>query len=253
MADESSKPSVPVSSVRVRSAIGFRWAIGFLVLTWLSGANAGIVKAQDYLESTGSPPFSAPMPVEGGFIDSSNGSLHLRIPLGSFPQRSGWKLGAMFSYDSNLWEPWSGAWEPDNAPVGPALTQGPGSANATYYETGYCNLDGSTEYAYLTDWSWTRLCQDGTIHYFNIETYEAISECGGSNDLSGAAFAMDGSGYYMSVVNFGTGLVYAPDGTFLSDGVDYATVRSQRTQTGMSFLRIVPARTPWGGVTPMGQ
>src|SRR5277367_1788292 len=68
-----------------------------LAFSWI-----GHAEAQGYLTSTGTPPFSAPEPVEYGFTDTANGNLHLEIPLGSFPQRgSNQGLAVKLVYDSN--------------------------------------------------------------------------------------------------------------------------------------------------------
>ena len=48
-------------------------AIAFLFL-------GGISSAQNYLTSTGTPAFAAPEPAEYGFVDASNGNLHLELP-----------------------------------------------------------------------------------------------------------------------------------------------------------------------------
>src|ERR1700730_15342094 len=76
-----------------------------LVLLILSAAFVGRAQAQNYLTSTGAPPFSAPEPVDYGFTDLSTGNLHIEIPLGSYPQRGTDQPSTVrYVYDSNkLW------------------------------------------------------------------------------------------------------------------------------------------------------
>src|SRR2546427_9537946 len=79
---------------------------------------ASYAQAQNYLTSTGTPPFSAPELVEYGFTDAANGNLHLEIPAGSYPQRGTQQPQLVrLVYDSNkLW---------GTAIVGTALTWTP--------------------------------------------------------------------------------------------------------------------------------
>lgn len=69
---------------------------------------------QDYLTRVGRPTFSTPEPVELGFIDLSNGNLHLEIELGSFPQRGRIPYSARLIYDSRIWKVVNNAWQPTN-------------------------------------------------------------------------------------------------------------------------------------------
>src|SRR6266849_4193149 len=76
----------------------------FVLLVVLLCMN-GICAGQNYLTSTGTPAFAAPEPAEYGFVDASNGNLHLELPLGSYPQRGTNKPQVvLFTYDANkLW------------------------------------------------------------------------------------------------------------------------------------------------------
>src|SRR5579863_5653938 len=61
-------------------------------------------QAQNYLTATGGPTYSAPEPVEYGFVETANGNLHLEFPLGSFPQRgSKQPYSPRLVYDSHFW------------------------------------------------------------------------------------------------------------------------------------------------------
>lgn len=111
--------------------------------------------AQNYLTSTGQPSFTTPEPVELGFVDASNGNLHLSIPLGTYPQRAnGQPETISLEYDSNIWGGYvygSPSWEPYNAP-GPNTYAGwyfsfqAGAQNSDYLVP----VQGCWE-----DWPWT--------------------------------------------------------------------------------------------------
>ena len=85
----------------------YQLVIGALVLTWLLGGKVNALRAQDQdgpFDSIGIPTYTATLPVENGFIKTSNGALHLEIPLGvSVPQRGGHQFKAALVYDSNIW------------------------------------------------------------------------------------------------------------------------------------------------------
>src|SRR5207248_5875610 len=60
-------------------------------------------EAQDYIYSIGLPPFTTALPVESGFINLSNGNLHIEIPLASQTQRGTLSLNERLVYDSRVW------------------------------------------------------------------------------------------------------------------------------------------------------
>src|SRR6266481_6279356 len=76
-----------------------RWVL-LLAVAWLLGPSATLLRSQTYLQSAGSPTFSTRIPVENGFIDASNGRLHLEIPMASYPQRAGRQYNVALMYDS---------------------------------------------------------------------------------------------------------------------------------------------------------
>src|SRR5438445_5747300 len=82
------------------------------------------LKAQSYLENVGIPTFTTSVPVENGFINAGSGNLHLEIPLGSFPQRGGRQYRVALVYDSAIWQPVNGSWQPTN------VSTADGSANS---------------------------------------------------------------------------------------------------------------------------
>jgi len=62
------------------------------------------------------PTFGIPSPVENGYVNLSNGNLHLEFDLGTFPQRGKKQLTAKLVYDSRIWQvdPASNSWRPTN-------------------------------------------------------------------------------------------------------------------------------------------
>jgi len=59
---------------------------------------------QSFLDEPGIPAFTTAFPIEHGFINLSNGNLHLEIPIASYPQRGDLKaLHARLVYDSRIW------------------------------------------------------------------------------------------------------------------------------------------------------
>ncbi len=177
---------------------------GVLVLAF--SVLAGIAQGQNYLTSTGQPSFSAPVPVELGFADASNGNLHLSIPLGSYQQRGGTQPVTL-EYDSNIWTPnATGAtpeWEPNNGPGWHAL--------AGWYLSHEADIQSSASAVVqncYTDWYWTDL--NGTVHPFHLNL-SGNTGC----PLSANAFAADSSGYHMYQDSAGNITVYAPDGTLV--------------------------------------
>src|SRR6266849_4538982 len=68
-----------------------------------------IAAQSNYLTEIGPPPTHITIPVELGFIDLTNGNLHLEIPLGQpFSQRGKLTYEAKLVYDSRIWVP--GVW-----------------------------------------------------------------------------------------------------------------------------------------------
>ena len=72
---------------------------------------------QTYIQQSGMPIFTTTQAVELGFINLSNGNLHIEIPLGAFPQRGTMPtFAAKLIYDSRIWgfSDLSGGWKPYN-------------------------------------------------------------------------------------------------------------------------------------------
>jgi RHS repeat-associated protein len=171
---------------------------------------------QSYLTSTGAPSFAAPEPVELGFVDASNGNLHLSIPLGSYPQRGTSQPQAItLEYDSNMWSPavegGTLTWEISDVQPGWVL-------GGWYYSTQVSGVtDVSLSQGCYTDVSWTD--KNGTAHIFHLN-YSDYGTSGCPSTADG--FASDSSGYHMYVTGAPVHEIglsgYPPDGIYAPDG-----------------------------------
>src|SRR5690348_2930037 len=80
---------------------------------------AQVCEAQTFLTEQSQRIATAPEPTELGYVESANGTLHLEVPLGSFPQRnSGATLDYRLIYDNSFWivGP-AGKWTPRVDPI----------------------------------------------------------------------------------------------------------------------------------------
>jgi hypothetical protein len=199
---------------------------------WFLWPSATPVCAQTYLQNVGVPPFAADFPVEGGNINAANGNLHFEIPLGSFPQRGGRTDKAALVYDSTIWLPdVSFRWLPTNIipdfwsvaySGGWRLVTSGETGYATYGEldSGYC--PATDTYAVFSYTPWIYIGPDGTQHSFPVRTTGALFlECPRTEIPNASGYASDGSGYFISITDYTTATVYAPDGT-VAGGFGYA-------------------------------
>jgi RHS repeat-associated protein len=197
---------------------------GLFVLALLLGAGAMPAKAQSYLQSIGVPPFTAQLPVENGFINAANGNLHLEIPLGSFPQRTGAPDKIVLMYDSTIWLPvYPFFWRPINVTNSwggwrIVTSREGGFFDSGETDSGYCPAADNPYWAEYSPWIWT--APDGTQHSFDADTKAPIypTWCPGTGTPNSSAYASDGSGFYISITNYTTATVYAPDGTKIGGG-----------------------------------
>lgn len=177
--------------------------------------------AQNYLTSTGTPSFSAPGPVENGFVENANGSLYLEFPLGSFPQRGSKKpLNIRFVYDSNIWQVIGSGTSLQWVPMNPGGNwQYVDETNSNVYEVN----SGTGSQACLTDWNWVDAKR--TPHYFHLNVQSPVGQSGCPTSASG--YALDSSGYQLTIsfyttpTNYSTEQVYAPDGTLVYNFSNY--------------------------------
>jgi RHS repeat-associated protein len=176
--------------------------------------------AQSYLTSTGSPSFASNIPVELGYVDLSNGNLHLEIPLATFAQRGKLALNERLVYDSRIWQivnnGTSNVWAPTNVPnsqAGWRFVTGMESGTVTHHFTHTkCSLQsGGGTYNDYINFVWT--APDGSSHMFPIDTENGDGSGCGANLPDDTEYASDSSGYVMAVTNFTQATVYGPDGT----------------------------------------
>jgi RHS repeat-associated protein len=126
-------------------------------------------------------------------------------------------------YDSNIWtHAFTSSWQPTNVSVssGTANSWG-GWRLVTSGDPGYVSfgvssccrcLRDQTTGTQWTNWTWT--APDGTAHTFPVLTYQyTTGQCTHETFPNSAGVAYDASGYYMSVTNYSTAVVHAPDGT----------------------------------------
>jgi hypothetical protein len=178
------------------------------VALFLLGIMSGPADAQNYLTMTGTPSFSAPEPVEYGFVESANGNLHLEFPLGSFPQRgSSQPYNLRLLYDSHIWETmYSGggsSWTP--------------TGGNWAYAAATSGLLSEADYQWLgcgADFTWTD--RYATAHSFPLPNVQTVSSNPGQCITTGDAFATDSSGFHLYYNYAGyTIKIYAPDGTLI--------------------------------------
>jgi RHS repeat-associated protein len=203
--------------------------IGILCLAGLPGR---AVKAQAYMSIPNDKVPVNPDPVELGFVDAPFGSLHLEIPLGSYPQRgSDRPVTYKWVYDSSIWTITSNpspAWSPTGV-FSPDIQLGgwrllPSTNYKSPIPPGYTfTLDGTCQKYYNLNWT----DPAGTIHFFPITLEANTSQS--CTPQSGDAFATDSSGYHMYANVGGTvsAWVYGPDGTLVySPAVNLGTFRN---------------------------
>jgi len=176
---------------------------------------ASVARAQSYLNATGTPTFTTALPVEMGFVNVANGNLHLEIPLASFPQRGTLRYNARLVYDSSIWKNSGGTWQPTNVANSMGgwrlLTGGEAGSVTSNNVNEACDTPPPIQFRTAhTAFVWT--APDGTSHRFPIFTMRDTTIC--QEDVSSdSTYADDSSGYFMSVTNYTSATVYAPDGT----------------------------------------
>ncbi len=177
-------------------------------------------RAQDYVYATGNPNFGVNYPIPGGYINVTNGNVHITIALGTFKQRGNLPpVKINLEYDSRIWKiidnGGSYSWQPTNVPnsmAGWRLTTGLEEGTTSYSEyvsqTGTCGPNQTpvpTQETY-TNFKWTD--SSGTKHLFNAAAVQQLQLPSGCPQISpppppasANGYAIDGSGYYVSVVN----------------------------------------------------
>lgn len=189
-------------------------------LLFVLGPASRVVRAQAYMSVPGDRVPIAPDLVELGYFESAQGSLHLEIPLGTFPQRANVKpINYRLAYDSTIWTIKPGPPNPVWSPTGVFSSVGgwyvTPNTNFTPLQSpsqvSWSSGTGSCPTAYNFNWT----DDSRTLHSFPISL--SWSVCG--NLEQGDAFATDSSGYHMYVSAYSStsvdASVYAPDGTLV--------------------------------------
>ena len=157
------------------------------------------------------------IPVENGYINVTNGNLHLEFPLAQHPQRGALKLNERLVYDSHWWKIGDYSnyyWWPDNLPRTAQLAAGwrfesgadTGALAYNYgsynqYECpGYPDQSAYSVDSYSMGFTWTD--PDGTTHPFGVNYYINQYNCPDDpspNSEFQTGPALDASGYTLSV------------------------------------------------------
>jgi RHS repeat-associated protein len=228
-----------------------RWSV---LAAICAGTFGNVLQAQNYLTATGVPSFATPYPAEMGTVDASTGSLHLEIPLGSFPQRGGAApLVPKLLYDSNIWKAVpvdgvSAVWNPN---------AGGGSFEVSAgYPTSIYPVSGDVENVCDNDWVVTD--DSGVQRYFRINSTQNGTQCN-----SGSAYASDSSGYLLQVTSLDTSLqnysvtYYAPDGTQMpmcqGSSCPTGALKYREDSNGNYFAEVVDPFGPVGFADTVGR
>jgi len=188
--------------------------VGMQLTLLVAFANLPAV-AQNYLYGTGNPVWGINIPIENGFINVANGNVHMEIPIGNQPQRGSLPLNETVVYDSRIWQIVNSGTSYSFQPVsgggwtlgGSAYTSGSLQANDPVNETVPCSGSSGSQGYMETTYTWAD--SSGTAHMFAPGIYSLYApncpngNTGGINNTStGSAYAVDGSGYYLSVVPY---------------------------------------------------
>jgi RHS repeat-associated protein len=189
------------------------------------------VSAQSYLYGTGTQTWGINLPIENGFINVANGEVHLEISLANHAQRGSLALNEALVYDSRIWQiianGSSYGFQPTNVPnsmAGWRFIAGNEAGSIQVIPVVqdvdcYGGNPSGNQPAYYDYWfAWTD--PSGAVHQFPIQTQQPISGfCSGSsvnynlpNTPTGTGYAVDGSGYYMSVTNYMTAVIFDTNG-----------------------------------------
>jgi len=197
--------------------------LAFIVLTC-----PGATSAQSYYYGFGTYPWSVPVPVPGGYMDATNGNLHIEIPIASIAERGHVPFVAKLVYDSHIWQQvtTSGttSWQPTNVPSLPTTwggwrlitSAGTGSGVTFTVGSGTCytklgNLKIPHPYIIYENFNW--VAPDGHSIPFGGATISAANNPCETSNANYNGLSRDASGYHISVTNYNTAVVFAPDGT----------------------------------------
>jgi YD repeat-containing protein len=174
--------------------------------------------AQNYLYGTGNPTWGINIPIENGFINVANGNVHMEIPIGSQPQRGSLPLTESLVYDSRIWQivntGSSYSFQPSSSngwALGGSAIAGSAAEQSIVNESVSCSGSGGSQgyheavYTYVDMAGTTHMFAPG-IYYFYGTTCPngntgGITNTNMASGTSYTAYAVDGSGYYLTVFN----------------------------------------------------
>jgi RHS repeat-associated protein len=207
-----------------------KFAIVVLCLLFVLAAKRQL-DAQNYAYAIGNQSFSTQIPIENGFINVNTGEIHIEIPLATHLQRGSLPLNESLVYDSRIWQivnnNGSLSWQPTNVPnsiggwrLSPSATAAPtySSFDTEYGSCGPGQEQLPTQEAF---WSFAWTDPQGTNHLFDAGFDQQLPiPCDPNQQpASTAGYALDGSGYYMT-------MTYDPN----IDGVDSVVYDGQGNQ-----------------------
>lgn len=190
--------------------MNMRW-IGILCGSIALAFSAFPAMAQNnYLYAIGDTNFGVNIPIEDGFINVSNGEVHLEIPLATQAQRGNLKLDERLVYDSRIWMIGHYSnyyWWPSNVPNssdGWRFISGGGTGTVqsteVEYDTEPCADPEESYWIYGYEYTWTD--SSGVAHPFGAIWQEQEPGPGCNNAPSVVSeqqqsWAEDESGYQM--------------------------------------------------------
>jgi RHS repeat-associated protein len=202
------------------------------IFSLLFTSTANSQNSQSYLNDTGGTPYGINIPVESGFINVSNGNLHLEFPFASPPQRGALSVNERLVYDSRIWmfSPFgthgSYHWWPYNVYGSSQLAGGwrfitggeTGVVGYTVISTNQSECPGEPDQGLLVSSSsanpiWTD--PNGTSHPFNAVLYQQDTTACPNGAFTQSLIpgtATDGSGYSIKDDGNGNPLVIDNNG-----------------------------------------
>lgn len=232
----------------------FRFANRLVALLFTVVAGAGTVHAQGDPELSGlmqiaPPQVNSQLAIPYGYVDLTNGNLHLSIPYKTQAGPNGRSTTLSLNYNSRAWQEFSA---PPNefwtttADYG-WQTKAGADRRITYRQTnidiGYCNHDDDIE-PYWDDIAYS----DGVgTHVF---PFTFTQNCNAIGSTTGKAYAQDNSGYYATISTDaygspmgGTTQIWSPSGDLVFKGNLFGSTTQAVDANGTS-LDYVPANWP---------
>lgn len=179
----------------------FRFANRLIALLFTVVAGAGTVHAQGDPELSGlmqiaPPQVNSQLAIPYGYVDLTNGNLHLSIPYMTQAGPNGRSTTTSLNYNSRTWQEFVTAsytefWTP-TSDYG-WVWRGWNDSRVTYRQTdidiGYCNHDDDIE----PHWDNIAYSDNTGVHVFPIDFTRNCNSIGSS---AGGVYASDNSGYY---------------------------------------------------------